>query len=408
MEKLTKEIIKGWSYSEMLRKMGNPETRVEIERVANENPELINEVVANQPEVPVSPTLEEDIAATEAAAAVSLAAAATEVQASAKAVADKAEADRKAVEADELKAAGISIEYDANEKIVKIIQSYQSRDEQGNPVGRPTYLESRNWIEHATKQRSAHENATRYAERLKKQKTTFKKEESGPTSEQVAAQQAETVENLSSEDPKVKAAAVRQIADDAVEVQRKKTEAAEARAEGARVSYEWMRKHIHDFNPCEANSKILSEYISNNGLEWTADNLELAFMATESQLAPAQTPQPVVQVSAPPPAANLPVVPATPVAVVPVPAPQPVAVPTPVPPVAPAIPVQSVPRPGVNAGLVPGTTNAGRPTAQTTTLTKADIAKWTALEMRKQMKDPKVIAQMKALGIGFVGVTSTR
>src|SRR5665811_777349 len=151
------------------------------------------------------------------------------------------------------------------------------------------------------------------------------------------------------------------------------------------VSINWMTKHIGDYNRCQANGKILATYLEENDLEWTVDNLDLAFAATESQLAPlVLQAAPVAAVPEPTPVINPPVEVSQAVAPTPVPVikPEPVvAAETPVPP-APAPNVQApAARPGVNGGLIPGQQSAPRPVAGPLGLTMKDIKGWTADQM---------------------------
>jgi hypothetical protein len=52
------------------------------------------------------------------------------------------------------------------------------------------------------------------------------------------------------------------------------------------VSKHFMRLHAQDFAPCEANASIIANYVTANKLDWTLDDLEIAFEAVQSQLAP--------------------------------------------------------------------------------------------------------------------------
>jgi hypothetical protein len=168
-----------------------------------------------------------------------------------------------------------------------------------------------------------------------------------------------------------------------------------------KVSLAFLRSHINDFNNCKANVEMIAKYLEENKLEWTTDNLELAFVAKESELAPVERPvapvvpaNPVVTVTptvvAVPaaPVVTAPVVPAAPVVVQPV-----VAAPAPVTP--PANPVVIAPRPGVNAGIIPGQNSGIRPAAQPTGLTAEEIKSWDAATMRKNMKNPSMRAQIE-------------
>ncbi len=312
----------------------------------------------------------------------------------------KIEADRVAAEAAELeadktaaklaeqeayKAAGLTVETDSAGNITKIIKTYQARDESGNPIGRPTYLEAKNWAELSVKQQNAHEHAVRFGERVKKQQIT-KKADVAPVQTLSDAELQKLQDELKSEDRDVAAKAAEQVRrnDEA-----KKFAEADKAIEGARqarVSYAFLTKHVNDFNSCQANNKLLSDYIHDNKLEWTEDNLEAALIAVESQLAEKEQPAPVV--------------PANPVPVTPAPVvPPPATVATPVPPAVPNNPAPPAARPGVNGGLIPGDQSAPRPYCQPKGLTKEDVQKMSREEFRRRMKDPKFLAEFNALKI---------
>jgi len=59
------------------------------------------------------------------------------------------------------------------------------------------------------------------------------------------------------------------------------------RAEGARIAYEWMRKNIRRFEPCEANSNLVGEWLKKNNLPLTEENLDRAAEAIGDRLAQA-------------------------------------------------------------------------------------------------------------------------
>jgi len=48
------------------------------------------------------------------------------------------------------------------------------------------------------------------------------------------------------------------------------------RAEGARIVYEWMRRNMRRFEPCEANSKLIGEWLKQNSLPLSEENLDRA------------------------------------------------------------------------------------------------------------------------------------
>jgi hypothetical protein len=52
------------------------------------------------------------------------------------------------------------------------------------------------------------------------------------------------------------------------------------------VSRQFMRLHVSDFAPCEANAQIIAQYMEQNQLPWTLDSLEIAYESVKNQLAP--------------------------------------------------------------------------------------------------------------------------
>ena len=312
----------------------------------------------------------------------------------------KIEADRVAAEAAELeadktaaklaeqeayKAAGLTVETDSAGNITKIIKTYQARDESGNPIGRPTYLEAKNWAELSVKQQNAHEHAVRFGERVKKQQIT-KKADVAPVQTLSDAELQKLQDELKSEDRDVAAKAAEQVRRNDEAKKFAEADKAIEDARQAKVSYAFLTKHVNDFNNCQANNKLLSDYIYDNKLEWTEDNLEAALIAVESQLAQKEQPAPAG--------------PANPVPVTPAPVvPPPATVATPVPPAVPNNPAPPAARPGVNGGLIPGDQSAPRPSSQPKGLTKEDVQKMSREEFRRRMKDPKFQAEVNALKI---------
>lgn len=363
----TREQILSWPAAEMLKFMKDPEKRTIIEQVWN-TPVVDQDALEEQR---LADEATAQIAASEAAAAAEEARLAAEAAAAQKAAETPAP--------------------------TKIVVEYQTRDENGNPIGRPTHLEADSWEEMSQKQQAAHENAARHIEKLKSRKPTFKKDEPQPEvglTEQEILQLAQEL-NPDPEQAKKAADAVRKssVADKIEEATRKAREAEEY-ARGQAVSYEFMKNHLQDFNPCQANSDVLTEYMKENDLTWTVDNLEIAFAATESRLArpvsvivpPAANPPAQAPVAAAVPAAEVTVAP--PAAV----APTAVAAPTVVanPPAA----ARRVP----DGGLQPGQLS-GRPgvAAQPVGLTKRDIQKMPREEYKLKIKDPKFRAAVERL-----------
>jgi hypothetical protein len=252
------------------------------------------------------------------------------------------------------------------------------------------------------KQKEAHTQATRAFHRLKNQKTTFTKKVVEPIKiPQVPLmsedERIQAALDLNSDDETVVIKAERKLrSDDILRGQQQKAVVSEQQRQNE-VSNAFKAHHRHDFNPCQANAKLMTDYLrehtdaDGNPLAFTEDNLELAFAATEPQLVPFQAPvveetvQPVTNTPAVSTVQHTPTVPtpeikpaeateatlATPVATVTPPNPQ--------------VPAR---RPGVNGGLQPGQSTGLRPAATPSGLTMKDIMKWTGEQMRKEQKNP--------------------
>ena len=163
---------------------------------------------------PEAPPLSSEEEAAQAEAVIAEAQAATD-----KIAADKAAAD-KVAEDEEYKAAGITVVKDASGNITKIVMTYQARDEAGNPIGRPTYLEAKSWFELTTKQRAAHENAVRFAERIKKQKLTVKRDDPNEPKQLTEDEFKALQEDLKGEDRDKASSAAKQLRDNDAQIGR--------------------------------------------------------------------------------------------------------------------------------------------------------------------------------------------
>lgn len=380
MADLTKAAILTMENAEFIKLISTPEGKAQVEAVWNAEPEASGGAQL------VELTPEEQAAADQAAADAELVA--------------KAEADRVAAEAEAAEQTRKEAEEAAKKAVVKpqkIVVEYQAKDLDGNPIGRPTHLEADTWEEMSKKQQDAHVNAVRAYERLKGQKVTFKKEVA--PAPRLTDEELETAleEVRKEKDPQKAAAAIRKITGaDEVELERQKLVIEREENRQRAVSLEFMTAHRNDFNPCNANSQVIADFILANELEWTRENLEVAFANTESQLAPVIVP--AVPVIAPTPPANPEVV--APVATVQAPV-----VETPVAPVVPA-PTAVAPAPVVapvqaaadnppaarrvpSSGVVPGSTAGRTGVPAPAGLTKQDIAKMTREQFKIAIRDPK-------------------
>jgi hypothetical protein len=281
----------------------------------------------------------------------------------------------------------------------KIVLDYQVTNEKGEKIGRPTHLEAANHEEMIEKMKEAHIQATRAFHRLKEQKVQsvheVRQAPQAPAQQMTDAELLAAIKDLKSDDP-TKALEAHRLLNKA-EADRVQAEAdakvakAEAEAKGKLVSYQFLTNHLTDYNNCEANNKMLHQYLQENELAWTVDNLDIAFHALEKELAPVVEPVVVL------PANPVPVQPAIATPVVP-PAAAPVVQPAPAAPIIPtppANPAPAQPRPGVNGGIVPGQNSASRPSGDPKGLTTAEIHSWDGPTMRAKMRNPQLRAEIE-------------
>jgi hypothetical protein len=314
---------------------------------------------------------------------------------------------------------GIRILRDAAGKALRYVQEYQVLGEDERPIGRPTHLEARTLPELMSKQREVHTQATRAFHRLKQQKLTFKQ---GPKTSLTPEQIAEAAKSaLEAKDSSKVTDVIREVIESQYQKRDRELSDKEAFEEGRAISNEFMRRHLYDYNPCEANQKAISEYFAEHNLDFTLDNLEAAFLdliSQEGKLVKVKsfTQTPAVEVANPTPT---PAVAATVEPVIPVAEPA-AAVPVPVvaqPPasVAPAVtataPTPAAPnqqpaarRPGVNGSLPPGTFSAERPVVKDAALARKEflqsVRDMKPDQMRAKLKtDPQFVKQLEAYGI---------
>lgn len=274
---LTRKAFKDMSVEELKKIVNDPTRLMEANNILDGS--VVLEIVETPPDAPsvvLSP--EDEAAALVEADRIAAETATAEADEAVRKETEKAAEAVKAAElAEAYKAAGVSVETDATGNITKLVMNYQARDEAGNAIGRSTYLEAKTWFELVTKQRAAHENAVRFAERLKKQKLTIRKEDPNEPKALTEEELVQLQEDLKGEDRAKATKAADQIRSN--DVDKAITAAREAKA-----SFEFLAAHLQDYNRCEANNKMLSEYVRGNNLEWTPSNLELAFIAIETQL----------------------------------------------------------------------------------------------------------------------------
>jgi len=399
----TQSDVRKLSAKEIRRRMNDEKLNAEMQQAlaTPDVPAEPGEILLSQEEIDAAA---EQRAADEAATAAAAKKQAEDAAAAeaAKKIADEAAAaaaTKAAVYAQEdavLGESGVRVERDANGNIVRLVQEYQSVDEAGNPIGNRTHLEARSYAELISKQTIAHKNIVSLAERLRKSKPVAPQAPSAApvgllTREEWNQAQADILgddkEKVADAKKKlIQHAAASKTSNDVPQIEKIRQ---------AEESYKFMSNHVADFYPVAANSKVMTDYLKDNNLEFNAENLEFAFLRIGHTLAP----RPGVRVPAAvpnQPAAAVPAVPVVPAPAAAVPvstpaAPSALVVPAAVP-NTPAAP----PRPAPNGGLEPGSMSGGRG-PQTVGLTLKDVAKWSATEMKKKMADPKTAAVVRKL-----------
>lgn len=310
-----------------------------------------------------------------------------------------------------------SVPVPAVEPKKRIVREYQVRDEDGTPIGRPTHLEAYSEAEMLDKMQVAHESATRAFHRLKKQKLQFKEEEQKriltPAEIQAAATKALEAKDAAEAEKLVRGLLESEFRQKELQLQQQKDF-----QEGVRIANEFVMKHLYDFNPVRSNMIALTDYLRENSLDLTLDNLEVAFIDLNEQgnkLAPVTgqtksveqptntvaTTVPAVSATSGTPAVEAPVV-ATPVIAQPVAVSAPVVEATVTTPVAANQP-PATRRQGVNGSLPPGSLSVPRlipiDPAQARREFLQNFKSLSTVEMRKKLNDPQFVKQLNAYGI---------
>lgn len=331
--------------------------------------------------------------------------------------ADLARANAEAAEAERTAAEEVArtTQQSVVEEKKKIVIDYQVDDEKGNPIGRRTHIEGWTNEEVIEKLKAAHVNAVRYAERVKKSQIIAVEAQTKQRGLEDGAKKLEQ-EAADAVDAATKEQNPAKLQEAIKKVSKAEREAEDARRaakiQGEVIAKTWMEDHKHDFQPCDASSKIIGDWLARNGREFSYENLELAFEATKHQL-PAPMQQvveetPAAQVNNPPAAASVApaaqaasITPPAAAAAEPVSTANTVAAPTaastaPSSASAAATNTPAARRPGVNGSLPPGTLTAGRPqrtqesqTTQQTAEFRRLVAKMPSAEFRKQMTTSK-------------------
>jgi hypothetical protein len=222
---------------------------------------------------------------------------------------------------------------EGNDAPQELVFEYQPTDETGKPIGNKTVIKGTSWEEIARKQQDIQVQIVRAYHRLKDSKPTQPKQKFTP--KQLTADE-EFQAGVELNDPAKARKAIRKLVDAEFGLTERQEEM-DRKAEVLQhdlAAAAFLRRHARDYFYCEANNDLIEGYLTQNGLDYTAENYEIAFAMCEDKLAQSPT------VSAPEPT--------------------------------PAAPANPEPRrPRVTPDLQPGNLN-GNPRPRAKGLTKAD------------------------------------
>jgi hypothetical protein len=168
-------------------------------------------------------------------------------------------------------------------------RTYQPTDEHGAPIGKRTVLGPfATSDELLDAMEAANIAAVRGYHKLKNAVPTPAQADAGWTPRKLTADE-ESAAGFKLLDPTHAREGLRTLVDaefglTELQAELKAGRAARAAANRQAVAYQWMSAHPEFYN-CNANGKVLADYLNSNQLEWTPDNLDAAFEMTAPQLA---------------------------------------------------------------------------------------------------------------------------
>ena len=172
-----------------------------------------------------------------------------------------------------------------------VIFEFQHTDEQGNPIidprtGKPAFtnLTGATEKEVLEKLKDSYLNVTRAFARVRNHKPVPKPEQ--PAKKELSAEE-ERQAATDLQDPSKARAAIRKLTGvENIEAEQERLQKAKAEADAKAAAYQFLSAHLTDFYPCQANSAVMTKYITDNELDPTVlDNYEIAFNAVQDQLA---------------------------------------------------------------------------------------------------------------------------
>jgi hypothetical protein len=173
---------------------------------------------------------------------------------------------------------------------MKYVQDYQAKDENDQPIGKPTHLEAETPEEMFEKLQIAHISATQALARQNRAFNELRARKLTPAPPPVVRpvltpdQERQFANQVVQ--PETAKDAIRKLnGTEDLEERIKVIEDERAYVRGQNTANTFMRNHLHDYYSCEANSVAMKDYLKNNNLDWTVDNLEIAFAAIGDSLA---------------------------------------------------------------------------------------------------------------------------
>jgi hypothetical protein len=192
----------------------------------------------------------------------------------------------------------------------KFVFEFQHTDRNGNPIIDPrtgkqafTNLTGANEKEVLEKLKDSYLELESAYVRAKTHKPVPKPEQP-PAKELSAEEERQAAADL--QDPTKARTAIRKLSGvDDIEARQKAADEATFNADARAAAYQFMSRHINDYYPCQANSKVMSDYIAENDLDpRNVENYEVAFNSLQGRLAekPAPPAPPKIEDSPAPPA----------------------------------------------------------------------------------------------------------
>lgn len=173
----------------------------------------------------------------------------------------------------------------------QVVIDYQPEDEQGRPIGRRTRVVAKDYPEAIEKMKAINVEATRALFRLKNTKPEARVEPVQPhvlTPEEAKA----ATDALLSQNPDEARLAVRRLVESELGLTPEDIKSLRQEKEVVRrqsETFRFLSDHQSDYNNTDANAAILRDYLERNNLAWTANNLEIAFLAVQDELIPPTT-----------------------------------------------------------------------------------------------------------------------